>query len=322
MKNLDDTYLELLPKYNGLMESVKFSLEKIIENKEISLFSLDGRVKKIDSINSKIKKKGYSGSLDDIEDLCGIRIICFYIGDMDKLTELINKEFNVISESDKQKEANEDEFGYASRHYIVTLNEKWLAMSLFDAYRNLKIEIQLRTMLMHTWAAISHKLLYKRESDAPKSIKRMLNRLSALIELADEQFNTIKEGKETYIEAFSINEGRYKDEILNSDGLVAIINKYLPDRFFDKEEIPKFLMEVDSYRITLLDFENRLKMCLPYLGEIELEMSDVIKWSMTGICRVVMDLTHDLYYEGRVNPSPWFSVVGRYRYKIKNNVIS
>lgn len=61
-------------------------------------------------------------------------------------------------------------------------------MPLFRDCDGLKVEEQLRTILMHVLAAISHKLLYKRENDAPNVLKRKLNRLSALIELADEQF--------------------------------------------------------------------------------------------------------------------------------------
>jgi hypothetical protein len=57
----------------------------------------------------------------------------------------------------------------------------------------LKAEIQIRTVLQHAWAAISHKLQYKREDDVPAPLRRKLFRLSALFELADDEFISLRE---------------------------------------------------------------------------------------------------------------------------------
>jgi putative GTP pyrophosphokinase len=56
----------------------------------------------------------------------------------------------------------------------------------------LRAELQVRTVLQHAWAAVSHKLQYKREDDIPVQLRRKLFRLSALFELADDEFISLR----------------------------------------------------------------------------------------------------------------------------------
>ncbi len=305
MIDLTEHYSILQPKYNGLLGAIKFSLHEMIKSNNLSLFELDGRVKTLESVKDKLLRKNYDGGINDIEDLCGIRIVCYYTTDMDKLSDILSSEFNILSESDKQKEAEDDRFGYLSRHFIVTLKEEWLSAPLYRDYRDLKIEIQLRTMLMHTWAAISHKLLYKYESDAPKELKRRLNRLSALIELADEQFNTIRELKDNYAQRL-LSDKTDKNIPLNSDSVLSLVNKYSPGRNVRfHEDIPKFLDEISDLEISVADFESKIIKALPLAAQIENKLAKIHGkanlplWSVLGFCRIVLDLTSDDYFYRR-----------------------
>ncbi|MCS0538329.1 GTP pyrophosphokinase [Citrobacter portucalensis] len=304
MDDITEKYSMLKPQYESLMNIVRFSLEQIIGRKEISLFGIDGRVKSLNSLKEKIIRKPYSNPFNEIEDFCGLRLICYYTSDMDEIASIIRKEFHVLSESDKQKEAGEDKFGYLSMHFIVKLKDEWLSAPLYECYKEHKIEIQLRTMLMHTWAAISHKLLYKSEDDAPKELKRRLNRLSALIELADEQFNLIKGMKNDYIEKLNNNEID-KNTPLNSDGLILLVEKYSPGRVIDNDSIPKFLAETQMYGITIADFESLIQKAMPVITTLEKELAaargleSIPMWSAMGFCRTVLDLTNESYFNSR-----------------------
>lgn len=310
MIDLTEHYSILKPKYDGLLSAIKFSLDDIIKSNDLSLFELDGRVKTLDSVKDKLLRKSYDDGINDIEDLCGIRIVCYYTTDMDRLSDILASEFNILSESDKQKEAEDDRFGYLSRHFIVTLKEEWLSAPLYKDYRNLKFEIQLRTMLMHTWAAISHKLLYKYESDAPKELKRRLNRLSALIELADEQFNTIRELKDSYAQRL-LSDTSDKNIPLNSDSVLSLVNKYSPARVVDNaDDIPKFLGEIYDLEMTVADFESKIIKALPVALQLENQLANIYRnekvplWTVLGFCRTVLDLTTDDYFERRWEGGP------------------
>lgn len=291
------------PKYESLKEQVIHVLAKLAAKHAIEIFNIEGRVKTIESLQTKLSLKNYSSPENEVEDLCGVRVICYYESDLDFIEGFIRHEFDVLSGSDKQKEIDDDRFGYSSRHFIVRIKDSWLDVPLFSDFGGLKIEIQIRTMLMHTWAAISHKLLYKNEGDAPREIKRSLSKLSALIELADEQFDNIKSEKSSYRDFLAANdEVKFADEPLNSDNLIVLINKYSPHRFYNNDKIPVILEEIKIYDSTVSDFEQRILACLPFLESLEMEEAQgrpLPLWNLEGFCRTVLDLTCDDYFAKR-----------------------
>lgn len=64
--------------------------------------------------------------------------------------------------------------------------------------RDLKCEIQVRTILQDAWASISHHLVYKEESSIPDRVKRDLNNVASLLEIAQGVFDTAKEKIDSY----------------------------------------------------------------------------------------------------------------------------
>jgi putative GTP pyrophosphokinase len=62
-------------------------------------------------------------------------------------------------------------------------------------YADIRAEIQVRTALQHAWSAVHHKLEYKSSTEAPPELRRRLFRLSALFELADEQFSELRDAR-------------------------------------------------------------------------------------------------------------------------------
>ena len=87
-------------------------------------------------------------------------------------------------------------------------------------------------MLQHAWAAISHKLDYKSTSQAPAELRRQLFRLSALLELADDEFKQIRERSQKIVE-------RYREEVdkgeLNIPLNIDSLSEFVRERI-DKEE--------------------------------------------------------------------------------------
>lgn len=324
-----EEYQKQYPFYVSLMDQVMPVIRKLVEDENISIFNIEGRVKTVDSLRSKLTRKVYVNPLEEIEDFCGVRIICYYESDLDVVENILRREFDVTSGSDKQKEMDVDRFGYSSRHLICKIKDEWLSVPNYRNLGGLKMEIQVRTMLMHTWAAISHKLLYKREKDAPREIKRSLSKLSALIELADEKFDTIKDLKISYNDRIEAQEGMVtKKEVLNSDNLIRLVNEYSPGRKFSNEDIPELLDEIRKYDSTVDDFEKRIKQCMPYIHKMEKEESDKVNegvlpmWHIEGFCRSVLDLSCDNYFETRWGNilSEVTTLTNKYRKLIKASV--
>lgn len=61
--------------------------------------------------------------------------------------------------------------------------------------------MQVRTVLEHAWAEIEHDLGYKANEEIPLVVRRRLNRLAGLLELADQEFGAIRTDLETYARA-------------------------------------------------------------------------------------------------------------------------
>jgi hypothetical protein len=78
-----------------------------------------------------------------------------------------------------------DRFGYTSVHLIVQLPAALVRRRHFERFAGLHAEIQVRTVLAHAWAALSHATQYKRETETPLVLGRRFARLAALLELAD-----------------------------------------------------------------------------------------------------------------------------------------
>ncbi len=169
-------------------------LKGLLRRRGVDYSIVESRCKSVDSFKEKIGREGkaYADPLSEITDQVGIRIILYYTNDVDAVGKLIAEEFDVSASGDKRDTLKPNEFGYSSVHYVVSLSPARSTLAEWDTYAGLQAEIQVRTVLQHAWASISHAIDYKQEHDAPSQLRRPLFRLSALLELADEQFDTLR----------------------------------------------------------------------------------------------------------------------------------
>ncbi len=116
-------------------------------------------------------------------------IVCNAITSRVKERDSLTQKIDV--KSDKYK---------SSVHYVVSMNEDRLKLPENRGYAGIKCEIQIRTVLQHAWAEIEHDLGYKSEIDIPKDIRRSFSRLAGLLEVADKEFQEIRDFLETYRE--------------------------------------------------------------------------------------------------------------------------
>jgi len=304
-------FRELAPKYKRLSDNISNCLSGFLREQEIPIFSVESRIKDEQSFLNKVSRKGYSNPTEEIEDIVGVRVICYYQEDIEAICKIVNSKFNVCSKENKLEQLNHDQFGYSSYHYIVKLKEEWLEHPVAKGLNDLKAEIQIRTMLMHTWSAISHKLLYKQESDVEPKFKRKLNRLSALIELADEQFNAIKNEKVMFQNTISVPDKEFdKSAELSSDSLLAMYKHFFSDRKIDENDIPNLVSEIRFCKYSLAGFVDAYNRCNCFLDDMEQyefenqEYMEIPIWGFSGIIRTILDLTCDEYFEKRISSFP------------------
>lgn len=223
-------YSAVRDTYERYCEKLQDLLALVLDTYGIEYVQMEGRAKDVASFTEKIQRKGgkYGDPLAEVTDLAGIRIIAYYVEDVERIASIIRQEFSVLEEhsGDKQAELADNEFGYASFHLVLELAEKRSSLLEWQEFAGRKAEIQVRTALQHAWAAVNHKLDYKKSQDSPRELRRRLFRLSALFELADEEFSKIRlEGQRISADYVrEVRSGTYDLEV-NVDSVTAWIRE-------------------------------------------------------------------------------------------------
>lgn len=295
-------------KYCNLGDNLQSSLRILLKEADISFLDVNYRVKDYDSFLDKIDRKEYQNPLEDNEDFCGMRIICYFPSDIEKIGELINEEF-IVHHSEDKSDKEIDRFGYRSYHFVVSVKEDWLTVPSFRNLKDVKAEIQVRTILMHAWADIEHKLQYKKKEHIPKIIQRKFYQLSALFELADEQFEILRDKKEeVYKNSFPEHAKEFDiQQEMNVDTLQGFLDLHCPEREKSAEYTAKLLDELLEYKISFDDLESMLnKFSEKEIKDIENEtkafLNDSKKngWAQVGLIRFLLDLTNEEYWNSRI----------------------
>tara|TARA_R110000787_G_scaffold284184_1_gene397645 strand:+ start:86 stop:967 length:882 start_codon:yes stop_codon:yes gene_type:complete len=189
-------YREKWARHRTFTEEVQSIVTKNLIETGVDVAVVEGRTKSVESFFGKISRddKTYSKPLEEVTDLSGCRVITYYNDDIDTVEEIIRNNFIVDERNSERKDnpANPKEFGYLSRHLIVSMNEDRLKLGEFKSFKTHKAEIQIRSVLQHAWAAIEHKLQYKNKHDIPEPIQRRLFQISAILEMADDQFKYVR----------------------------------------------------------------------------------------------------------------------------------
>lgn len=187
-------YAKRRPSYEALTAKLTVLLRDLIDLRSIHA-TVESRTKSVDSFAAKIVRDGkrYADPMNDITDLCGLRVVTRTTLDVEAVLRLLQDEFEIDSAHsvDKAEAFDPTHFGYISQHVIVRLAKPRSLISEWLPFARHAAEIQVRTFAQHAWANISRALEYTREEDIPKPLRRRLHRLSALFELADDELRAI-----------------------------------------------------------------------------------------------------------------------------------
>ncbi|HMJ78150.1 MAG TPA: hypothetical protein VK507_19370 [Iamia sp.] len=151
---------------------------------------ITSRTKRPQSLRGKLERKSYA-ALTEVPDLSGVRVIVQYRPEVSAVCDLLHREFDVLDD-DAHEADRPDAFGYASRHLVLQLDPGRAALAEWSQFRGLRAEVQVRTILQHAWASISHSLDYKHGEDVPSDVRRKLFQVAAMIEVSDGLFQDFR----------------------------------------------------------------------------------------------------------------------------------
>lgn len=230
--------------YRQLKDEAIFILNQALSSTAIKLHSTTDRVKEIESFINKVERKQAKKPFEEIKDIVGVRIICLFLSDIERIGAVVRNSFEVLEEENKVEGGEVSSFGYMSVHFIATMKPGHSGPR-YDPIMRLPFEIQVRTIAMDAWANVSHHLDYKSPADVPSDLRRDFYALSGLFYVADRHFEMFFRASETSREKMSqIFEKASPlvqlDQELNLDSLKA----YLPKRFPDREHVDFFYSEL------------------------------------------------------------------------------
>lgn len=264
-------YNDKLPNYDRARENIKEALEEFLKEKNISFVTIESRIKDFESFYEKISRKKYENPFEENEDFCGIRIILYFQDDIEKVNKIIEENFIIEESENKSNKLEDNEFGYRSNHLIIKVKDSWCVTPNYKGLGNIKVELQIRTVLMHTWAAIEHKLGYKNNQELPKNLKRKLYLMSAQLENADIQFQEIKDAAEDFqhitVEE-SKKEGKFTADKINIDTLQALLEFYFPEHEKHTKMEIDLLDEIIKNNLSIENVIKYAEKIVPYIKDI------------------------------------------------------
>lgn len=237
---------ELVVKFNHIINEYRNSGEYS------PIEQVNGRVKTISSILEKAQKKEIP--LEEIEeridDIAGIRIICQFVEDIDKVVELIKNRNDMQVTSEKDYILHKKESGYRSYHLIVEYTVQTL-----HGPKLLKAEIQIRTLAMNFWATIEHSLQYKYKQNMPIHIRERLSNAAEAIIVLDQEMSSVRGEIMDAQNSFRIKANIVADILTNIQNLYRVANQRevvkIQTEFFkiyeegDLEQLERFNKELD-----------------------------------------------------------------------------
>ena len=185
---MDDTQIEMLPmlgefssiasQYEHIMFYYESGIQQIVAKLQIlnnefknnhernPIENIKSRVKSLDSIIDKMKRKGIPLTTNamkrEIKDIAGVRVICPFISDVYQ------------------------ENGYRSLHMIVLVD-----VYFSDHKDKVPIEIQFRTIAMNFWASTEHQLRYKKSRIFTEEMQQELKKCADIMADADDKMQNL-----------------------------------------------------------------------------------------------------------------------------------
>lgn len=188
---------ELMMVFNSAIKEVRTKFE--ILNDELTVTHnrspievIKTRIKKPQSIVTKLQRKGYEVSISSVlynlNDVAGVRIVCSFIDDIYAIAEMFAKQDDVKVIQIKDYIKNPKENGYRSYHMIVEI-----PVFFSNRKQPIRVEVQIRTIAMDFWASLEHQLRYKKDYEKTEEIEKELKECAEVIAQTDRRMQKIRE---------------------------------------------------------------------------------------------------------------------------------
>ena len=180
--------------YRQAIKVMKMKLESIddelkCENGYSPIHNIQSRIKSPESIIDKLQRKQYPlerQSLEKLNDIAGLRVICHYINDIQYISQLLIMHDDIILVKKMNYIDYPKDTGYRSLHLVLEV-----PVYLKSGKMKLPVEIQMRTIAMDFWTSLEHEILYKNKDQVSQDICEELQQCASRMALTDLQMQKI-----------------------------------------------------------------------------------------------------------------------------------
>ena len=189
-------FQELMMMYNCAIREVRTKLEVLndelsIRHKRNPIKHITSRIKRPLSIIQKLQRYDAPFTVEAVEemlnDVAGIRVICSFIDDIYAIADMLLQQDDITLIRQKDYIQAPKPNGYRSLHLIVEI-----PVFFSEQKKNLRVEVQIRTIAMDFWASVDHQLKYKQDVANPEAISAELKDCADVIAQTDARMLAIK----------------------------------------------------------------------------------------------------------------------------------
>ena len=170
-------FQELMMMYSCAIREMRTKLEVL--NDELSIHHqrnpiefITSRVKKPLSIVEKLHRYGVPVSVESVEknlnDVAGVRVICSFIDDIYTVADMLLRQDDITLIKKKDYIEHPKDNGYRSLHLIIEI-----PVFFSNQKKNMRVEVQIRTIAMDFWASVDHQLKYKQDIDDVENVDEL-----------------------------------------------------------------------------------------------------------------------------------------------------
>lgn len=275
--------------------------EVVAQAVDVDIAKVEGRVKDADECIRKFVRK-YRPTLEEsntpydiqsyITDLIGVRVVCLYEDELEKVAQIMRTRFAVIEVTDKVTavESTEASFGYKGLHLDLRLGPAERNLPEHAAHAHWAFELQVRTIIQDSWSVLDHKIKYKKS--IPQQLKRRINVLSALFELADREFRQIRDATAAELlqapdetadpvpdaaaDAQAAGKAAGGSSELNAFTFLKIATHFFKDFEFDPSKVDGFVDDIQAWspRMTRARFNTLMRETIGVVKRYKLHLEE------------------------------------------------
>jgi len=187
--------------YRPLPAILEKMIKGILDKEAVECILIQARLKTFESFEEKIVRN-HSDNPEKVRDMVGVMIVGSVLSNAELISRVVkrNKEFEIDwdNSEDHSIKLAKDRVGYRGKNYLTKFRKDAFENSTeYTKFKDLRFEIQIKTLLDFSWGKIEHDRNYKTAEELPEKsdVRRRFKLAAGALELIDNEFDRLS--KET-----------------------------------------------------------------------------------------------------------------------------